>query len=179
MPFAESTRMQIAASSAADPIEILMEEHRLIERVLDALDAKADAPARFAEFFREFADDQHHQKEEGILFLAMLDAGFPHEQGPIAVMLADHERGRELIAELAAADGWTPEVEAAARNYSALMRQHIQKEDRILYPMARRVLGRDLGRVGAACAESVRANAAAEDRLRALAAELISRAAIG
>ena len=60
-------------------IEILMDEHRLIERVLASLHAFAaqlepgQPQARqrldqFAEFFREFADRLHHGKEEDRLF---------------------------------------------------------------------------------------------------------------
>ena len=68
--------------------EILMQEHRLIERVLDALEIAAGhlershavAPAFFleaADFIAGFADGCHHRKEEGVLFGAMIESGVP------------------------------------------------------------------------------------------------------
>ncbi len=85
--------------------EILMAEHRVIERMIASLEAGAariDAgqsmrPGFFIEatdFIKGFADGCHHRKEEGVLFTAMVDNGLPLESGPIAVMLAEHEQGR-------------------------------------------------------------------------------------
>jgi hemerythrin-like domain-containing protein len=138
-----------------DPIETLMTEHRLIERTLDALESFAaglarGAPAtrddlgRFARFFAEFADAHHHGKEENLLFAAMVDAGFPKEGGPIAVMLHEHDLGRACVAVLRRVAGGAGELSAderaraaeAAGSYAAMLRSHIRKEDRILYPMA-------------------------------------------
>lgn len=136
-----------------NPIETLMNEHRVIETVLDALEAYADQagrgadPAdlgRFVTFIREFADHCHHAKEERILFAGMVAAGFPQEGGPIAVMLMEHDQGRALVGELASLSRrdrpWTAaeakQVADHARGFTALLRAHIQKEDGILYPLA-------------------------------------------
>ena len=138
---------------------ILMDEHRLIERALAALETAADrlergeriAAAFFAdaaEFIRGFADGCHHRKEEGVLFVAMHAAGMPVEGGPIAVMLAEHEEARTLTRALREGAGRmasgnpaaSPQVVDAARGYARLLRAHIQKEDRILFPMAEQVI---------------------------------------
>jgi hemerythrin-like domain-containing protein len=138
-----------------DAIDTLMAEHRLIEQAMDALEAYAEATAQgrdvrtadlkdFVTFIREFADKKHHGKEEEILFAEMVRAGFPLAAGPIAVMLADHDQGRGFVgvlAKLADNSSWTADdrqrMVAAATDYVGLLRQHIMKEDRILYPMAR------------------------------------------
>jgi hemerythrin-like domain-containing protein len=97
-------------------IENLMDEHRLIEKVLDSLAAFTDQLesgtqdargriARYAFFFREFADRCHHGKEEDRLFLRMADYGFSPDWGPLKVMLQDHEVGRARVRELAAMRG--------------------------------------------------------------------------
>jgi len=135
--------------------EILKAEHRVIERVLAALETAAGRlaagqavdPAFFlqaAEFVKGFADGCHHKKEEGVLFPAMEAAGIPAEGGPIAVMLAEHQEGRRLTAVMRAGAEKLLAGDIAAResvtqnalNYVALLRQHIDKEDHVLFPMA-------------------------------------------
>jgi hemerythrin-like domain-containing protein len=75
-------------------------------------------------------------------------------------MLAEHDQGRAhvaVLAELAGRAAWDgAERETlceAAIGYGTLLRAHIQKEDRILYPMALQRLPAPLqARVDEACA---------------------------
>lgn len=139
--------------------EILMSEHRVIERMIATLEAatnklaagQAVRPGFFldaADFIKGFADGCHHRKEEGVLFEAMVAAGLPKQTGPIAVMLSEHEQGRAFTRGMRAAAerlaggdaSGAHEVVANARGYAALLRQHIQKEDHILFPMADQVI---------------------------------------
>ncbi len=139
--------------------DILSAEHRVIAQVVAALDAAADRfdaglPVRAgfvqdaARFLRDYADGYHHGKEEGVLFVALVEAGMPAQAGPVAVMLAEHDRARALTAALAEgaerlAAGDTTQwavVAGAARDYAALLAQHIRKEDGILFPMAAHML---------------------------------------
>jgi len=141
------------------PIDMLMHEHRLIEQVLDALERFTSSPrsvgaedrevlGRFVEFFKTFADRCHHGKEEDLLFQALKRYGLPAGPGPVSVMLEEHEVGRELVGRLvalAAGKGPLSEEESsrlrvASADYTMLLRQHIQKEDQILYPLALNVL---------------------------------------
>jgi hemerythrin-like domain-containing protein len=180
-----------------DAIETLMNEHRLIERALDALVCFADEVrrktsddkeelGRFVTFIREFADACHHGKEEDILFAAMVEAGFPREGGPIAVMLFEHDQGRALVrqlAELAAqAEPWSADdrqrLAESAYGFSTLLHSHIHKEDAILYPMAEQRLPPGvLERVSADCEayERQKAGSGDHERLHRLADELVSR----
>lgn len=140
-------------------LHVLMGEHRVIERAISALTAYArgisrgnDLPrhdlAGFVKFLQDYADTHHHGKEEDILFRTMMDHGMPVEGGPLGVMLAEHTEARRLtgaLAELAAGDApWDSEQRRrllfAATGYARLLKDHIQKEDRILYPMADRML---------------------------------------
>lgn len=133
-------------------IDTLRQEHRAIMAALTILERMAAqakqgavAPsdiADFLDFLRDFADTCHHGKEEGLLFPAMLDAGVP-EPGPVTVMLMEHARGRELIAAMRAASAPTldPEVFGkAAGDYIELLRQHIEKEEVVLFPLAERII---------------------------------------
>lgn len=135
--------------------EILMNEHRVIERVLDALEIAAKRvesgqpvpPEYFldaCDFIAGFADGCHHRKEEGVLFVELAASGMPANQGPIGVMLHEHEQGRaftrairEAARKLAEGDaGATRALIANAKGYVALLRDHIAKEDEVLFPMA-------------------------------------------
>jgi len=139
--------------------EVLMDEHRVIERVIAVLETGANkleegVPVRprlfieAAEFIKGFADGCHHQKEEGVLFQSMVAFGIPIEGGPIGVMLAEHEQGRAFARGLRSAAQRLEAGDAAsvedvitnARGYARLLRQHIMKEDQILFPLADRVL---------------------------------------
>jgi hemerythrin-like domain-containing protein len=142
--------------------EILMEEHRIIERVLSALERATnrlgkgqDVYLRFftgtTVFIKKFADGCHHQKEEGILFPALIANGLSKESGPVAVMLAEHEEGRHLTQKMRQALERLQSSDEVARNelvqnaqgYIKLLRQHIYKEDNILFPMADKVIPAD------------------------------------
>jgi hemerythrin-like domain-containing protein len=139
--------------------EILKQEHRVIEQVLDCLEVLADQAresghvdveaARLAiDFFRQFADGCHHHKEEQGLFPALERRGFPRQGGPTGVMRGEHEEGRRYLSAMAAAldaaeadqaDAVTG-FSAAARAYTDLLRQHIHKEDHCLFPMSDQAL---------------------------------------
>ena len=140
----------------------LMAEHRIIERVIGVLETgalrleqgQAVRPGLFIEvtdFSKGFTDGCHHKKEENVLFPAMVNSGVPKDGGPFGMMLAEHEQGRSLTRALRSAaqrlESGDPsaaqEVIDHVRGYSHLLRQHIMKEDRILFPMADQVLPPD------------------------------------
>lgn len=139
--------------------EVLMEEHRVIERVLNALERASNRLSRGQDvylrffigttvFMKGFIDACHHNKEEGVLFPAMVEKGLSKETGPVAVMLADHETGRELSQKmrLAAERLQAGDVRSrdalvmTATSYVSHLRQHIYKEDNILFPLAEKVI---------------------------------------
>lgn len=144
------------------PTRLLMDEHRVIEQVLDCLERMAeqcrargsldgDSARQALDFFREYADRRHHGKEEDRLFPLMEQHGFSAEEGPVGVMRIEHDQGRKLIHGMdaaidAAARGEEPAVRAwldHAHAYLDLLRAHIQKEDHRLFPMADQALGPD------------------------------------
>ncbi|MDL1920955.1 cation-binding protein [Chloroflexi bacterium CFX5] len=140
-------------------IDILMKEHRVIETVLNALESAAerlgageDVPMDFffkaADFIRNYADGTHHQKEEGILFTALETNGFPKDADPVSVFMDDHVEGRRLTKgmtecaeRIQSGDaGAKAELIQHARDYITLLREHIQREDNVLFPMADDIL---------------------------------------
>lgn len=142
--------------------DILSSEHRVIERVITTLEQGANQleqgqPVRpefflqAAEFIKGFADGCHHRKEEGVLFRRLVKAGMSTQSGPVSVMLAEHEQGRVFTSGMRQAAkalqggdaAAASEVVRNARGYASLLRQHIQKEDQILFPMAGRLIPLD------------------------------------
>ncbi|HOV86292.1 MAG TPA: hemerythrin domain-containing protein [Syntrophobacteraceae bacterium] len=77
--------------------------------------------------------------------------GLP-ERGPIGVMLAEHNAGRGYVRALrsALADldrgnrSVLPEVERQAEGYVRLLREHMEKENRVLFRIAEDRLTRDV-----------------------------------
>ena len=139
--------------------EILMAEHRVIEKVITAIETatnrleagEAVRPEFFidaAEFIKGFADGCHHRKEEGVLFESMSEHGVLVQGGPVGMMLSEHEQGRNFTREMRAAalqmqngdDSARAVVIQNARGYAQLLRQHIFKEDNVLFPMADRFI---------------------------------------
>jgi len=137
------------------PTDILSNEHRVIEQVLNCLEKIAqncesagrleEKPARDAiDFLRNFADRCHHGKEETHLFPAMETRGYPRNGGPTGVMRYEHEEGRahvramdESTAPAAAGDAAAvKQFVEHAYGYVGLLRRHIEKEDHCLFAMA-------------------------------------------
>ncbi len=141
------------------PTEILMNEHRIIEQVLNCLEKIAKEginqghlekePAEQAvDFFRSFADHCHHCKEEDHLFPMMESKGFARESGPTGVMLHEHEEGRSYVKGMsdaipAASQGDKEALQRFiqhANSYVHMLREHIQKEDHCLFSMANQAM---------------------------------------
>lgn len=136
-------------------VERLKTEHELIERGLNLLE-KAGAglqagqslpngfPEWTARFFQQFADQCHHAKEEDVFFPVLEQRGIPEQGGPIGVMLHEHVLGRDCVARMRQASQGHPfdarTFAEAARQYIPLLRQHIFKENNVLFHLAERVM---------------------------------------
>jgi hemerythrin-like domain-containing protein len=126
-------------------LEVAEEAARRLDR---GEDVPADTLAGLLEFLRLFADRCHHGKEEDLLFPLLEKKGLPRAGGPIGVMLDEHEHGRALIRQMAesaeayargdsvARHRWAE----AARGYIDLLRQHIHKENNVLFMLAENLL---------------------------------------
>ena len=141
------------------PTDELKHEHQIILIALDGVEREMqrvqgggpvpeERVGQMIDFVQNFADRCHHAKEENLLFTRMQDRGLPVNGGPIGAMLQEHEEGRRLVRAAAqalpsAAGGDAADAAALASNllaYVRLLRQHIDKEDNVLYPMADQIL---------------------------------------
>jgi hemerythrin-like domain-containing protein len=135
------------------PIGLLMEEHRVIEKLIARIGLAADAgrregriDLRFVEmaldFLRTYADRCHHGKEEGILFRALerksMAAG---HRATMAELIEEHRIGRQKVRELGEAAEAYGRGEGAALHVildrleflAAFYPVHIRKEDRAFF----------------------------------------------
>lgn len=132
-------------------IDDLRAEHDLIEQMAGALRAFAEsrahgegeAPdgARFLRFFRLFAGDFHHAKEEDTLFPALQTLADLPERGPIAVLTADHRRMAGLLDRIEEIAGLDPmdapssdRLRALTTEYAHSLWHHIDAENSVLLP---------------------------------------------
>jgi hemerythrin-like domain-containing protein len=141
------------------PIEELTLEHapvKLMLRVLEKINEKiAGGEPVSAEylnhgiiFLREFADECHHCKEEDLLFPKMAKNTVPNEIRLINVLLKEHEEGRDHIKNMIEAISKKEENQSEfaeifldnSKKYIALLDQHIDKENAVLFSYARQSL---------------------------------------
>ena len=129
----------------------LMHEHKAILIALDVIEkmyirVQEDKEMDYKdiediiEFLKVFADKCHHGKEEDFLFPALEEVGIKNQNGPIAIMLTQHKQGREFIRQMQqSVENKIINKQAfvnAASSYVNLLRNHIEKEDTILFPMS-------------------------------------------
>ena len=100
------------------------------------------------DLIRNYADGFHHEKEEQLLFPLMAEKGFSPQQGPIAVMLSEHVQGRNFVKGISEGIRKYRQGDKGAVNliyenmlgYADLLRNHIAKENNVLFRMADNVL---------------------------------------
>ncbi len=140
------------ADFESDPLKRFEEEHRHALRELEKLEVAVIAieagasPGQHLRTVREvygFLSTEvrrHNENEERALF------PFLEDQAPCEPFEKEHRQLRELESRLALAlDSSRPEalVPAVARSIIELLRAHIDREDNVLFPMSRDLLGRE------------------------------------
>lgn len=131
----------------------LRRDHDLIEKVIKAMESTIQLlndgkqiPESILlpviDFSKNFTDVCHHSKEENSLFPALEQAGMPRNMGPIAMMLMDHERSREIGKEMenSAKDyissGNSTKLISDMKQYVEHITEHLWKENNRLFMMA-------------------------------------------
>jgi len=136
--------------------KLLVDDHEMIERAMDVLKKELmkmpDKPhdsfviRRAVDFLLEFGDRIHNRKEETVLFPLMVKHGIP-EDGPIRVMLMEHESERNLLskmmADISGLEKATVEEKEMFKQkgveYLEIRANHIWKENDVLFNMGRQV----------------------------------------
>jgi hemerythrin-like domain-containing protein len=121
---------------------------KVMERVIGTENPDISDIESIVDIIRNFADGLHHAKEENQLFPFLATRGFSISQGPVAVMISEHSRGRDYVKGIdenialykggnASALG---KIYSNMTGYAELLQNHINKENNILFRMADRAL---------------------------------------
>lgn len=147
-----------------DMIQLMMDEHQNILKMIQIVRSAMikfmtedtlvrDDIENMFDFVKNYADKHHHGKEEIFLFNEMIT-----EIGPTADklithgMLVEHDFGRLYVANtLAAVEAYFNgekekkiDIISNAIAYGELLQRHIDKEDRVVFTLARRELSENL-----------------------------------
>lgn len=141
------------------PTDILKDEHKVVLFALEGAEAEAEKIkasgkvdlekiSKIVDFSRNFTDGCHHAKEEKLLFPKLEERGFDRDSGPVGVMLTEHVEGRRLIAKIVESSEMVRNGDESGKQilsesllrYVGLLRNHISKENNILFEMAENVL---------------------------------------
>ncbi len=131
----------------------LRRDHELIEKVIKSMEStiqllnnNTQIPESILlpviDFTKNFTDVCHHSKEEKSLFPALEKAGLPSNMGPIAMMLIDHQRSREIGTQMeeSAKDylssGNSTKLISDMKLYVEHITEHLWKENNKLFMMA-------------------------------------------
>jgi hemerythrin-like domain-containing protein len=133
-------------------LDTLQNEHVLIDRMLGSLRAYVDGLVagtadpddgrRYAAFFTEYAGHFHHDREEGVLFHALVtQAELPADRGPVHALTRDHAEMSQWLLELTPLLERRPQpgddaarLQALATRYSQALWRHIDAENSVLFP---------------------------------------------
>ena len=131
----------------------LRNDHKLIEKVLNALNATVsllESGKKIPEeillptidFTQNFTDVCHHKKEEDVLFPALGKAGLPTQMGPIPRMLEEHRITKQLAEKLEITShsylksGNSTDLINSLKMYIEHVNEHLWKENNRLFMMA-------------------------------------------
>jgi hemerythrin-like domain-containing protein len=123
-----------------DAHEILVEEHVIIHKMLDCLKIfeenleknSLDLLNIVIDFFKIYADKNHHGKEESILFSRLENKPLKKEEKELLEELLDeHRQGRELVVKLGnlKLKKDIKQIKLVINKMIALYKQHIEKEN--------------------------------------------------
>jgi len=135
------------------PGEDLMQEHGVLERILlvyDEAAARIDTAqtldmsvlAKAGNIVRRFIEEYHEKLEEQFVFPRLQAAH--RETDLVATLLTQHQRGRQLTDEIIRRSSSLPSPELAQllRRFAHMYRPHAAREDTVLFPAFRDVVGR-------------------------------------
>lgn len=143
--------MNTATKNLEDDHVYILELTEIMQEMAGLPSIKPQIVEEVVDIIRNFADGLHHAKEEHLLFPLMVKKGFSTQNGPVAVMLSDHDQGRQYVKEMANGAialrngdiNASGRISAAMQGYAELLQSHIAKENNVLFRMADQIMEGD------------------------------------
>jgi hemerythrin-like domain-containing protein len=140
--------MKTATQNLEDDHVHILKLTDVMEKITQSKEPDIDHIREVVDLVRNFADGLHHAKEENLFFPKLAEKGFSSRQGPVAVMLHEHTEGRNFIRAVSeniplyinGDKSVLKEINHNILGYVDLLRNHIAKENNILFRMADNVL---------------------------------------
>ena len=143
--------METATKNLENDHEYILRLISVMERMVLEISTNLEHIKLAVSLIRNYADGFHHGKEEHLFFPFLERKGFSKDHGPLSVMIHEHAEGRKFVTEM--------ELEIAnikngdessftilyenMQGYIDLLRTHIGKENKVLFPLADKVLTKD------------------------------------
>jgi hemerythrin superfamily protein len=150
-PQEEETMPQRRKSyEGSDPFEMLKADHEKVKQLFAQYEAaKTDPDEKQAVAEDVFSELEIHTSiEEEIFYPAVRAAAGEKGKELVAEALEEHDVVKRLIEELQTAEPEAEQYDAKFKVLSENVEHHAQEEEDEMFPVAREVLGENVGRLG-------------------------------
>lgn len=121
---------------------------KIYEKLKSTQELNQEHFIRILEFLKVFVDKCHHGKEEDFLLPAMIEGGVPKDKDVITFTLLEHKEGRGYVLDMSKAFNKlkkgnrqaSAKILETVKKYITLLIQHIDKEEKMLFSLADKVL---------------------------------------
>jgi hemerythrin-like domain-containing protein len=128
-----------------DAIELLTEDHRRVERLFSAIEARRDEgrDASFATLVRGLVSDLsvHSEMEEWTVY-AEARRAIPDGEELVRHAIGAHQKVKDLLVLLEGASGAEPDFQQKLAELRNMVREHVEEEEREFFPALVRGLGK-------------------------------------
>lgn len=136
--------MEKASQDLSQEHDAILVTLNILEKICTSMKSKKKTDfsdiQQIIDFIRVFADKCHHGKEEKYFFPALEEAGVVKDKNQIGEIILEHELGRELIRKMQKSVSCnfidTHKFISSSNTYISTLRQHIEKENTVLFPLA-------------------------------------------
>lgn len=147
----KSENMETATKNLENDHEYILRLMSVMEKMVLEISTSLKHIELVVSLIRNYADGFHHGKEEHLFFPFLVKKGFSNDHGPVSVMIHEHAEGRKFVENMEAEIANIKNGDESSftilyenmQGYIDLLRTHIGKENKVLFPLADKVLTPD------------------------------------
>jgi hemerythrin-like domain-containing protein len=143
--------METATKNLENDHEYILRLMSVMEKMVLEISTSLKHIELVVSLIRNYADGFHHGKEEHLFFPFLVKKGFSNDHGPVSVMIHEHAEGRKFVENMEAEIANIKNGDESSftilyenmQGYIDLLRTHIGKENKVLFPLADKVLTKE------------------------------------